>query len=118
MTTSPVMTITDELLGDLEKKAKACIEDGDWYTFENICAFPDSAADEPYVIAANPATILALVEHIRSLSELLEKVDTVKVRKELLEYVARTLERTANDVLDGRNAADALRGLLAGGDKP
>lgn len=72
MTTSPVPSINDELLAELEQKAKAAVSskpDTDRPSHEHAINM-----DRHYT-AANPATILALVEHIRSLSERLEKAE-------------------------------------------
>lgn len=85
MTTPPIMTITDELLAELEQLAgKAtpgpwaleAIEDscmGAVYLVSAIKAYPQPIArltgwhDQNYLEAANPATILSLIKHIRSL---------------------------------------------------
>lgn len=69
MTTAPVMTITEELLAELEEKAK-------------VCAASKPATDRPSVAyaanaarfhaAANPSTTLALIAHIRSMEARLQ----------------------------------------------
>lgn len=103
MTTSPVMGITEELLAVLESLARAATP-GPWWIDShghemvseaiqlvfraddrmgpatrhaetgNLSHWPNDW-DASFIAAANPATILALVEHIRSLTERLEKAE-------------------------------------------
>lgn len=100
MTTSPVMTITAELLADLQQKAEGmrgwpndrafagddhwCVgtvdeEDNEYPVVEVHPDWYDQAHHGEqmarYYAAANPATILAMVEHIRSLTKRLAKVE-------------------------------------------
>lgn len=85
MTTSPVLSITEELLAELEQKAKAATP-GPWRIYcddviENnegeyvVDVLPSTDDDAAHIAAANPATILALVEHIRSLEARLAYID-------------------------------------------
>lgn len=63
MTTSPVMGITDELVAELEALAGECGQHGtNWYEPRHMAAFPEYACDQDFVIAASPATILALLD--------------------------------------------------------
>lgn len=83
--------ITAELLDELEQKAKAATH-GEWHQGTDlrqieagngtiIChvsgsSFNGSTQDDAaHIAAANPATILALVEHIRSLTERMERAE-------------------------------------------
>lgn len=110
MTTSPVMGITEELLAELEEKARAAgaahwiAVDGDGFdidhrlitTVERFAAptcelatikygHPNAGMLEPFqseqvaasehIAAANPATILALIAHIRTLEARMDYID-------------------------------------------
>lgn len=84
MTTSPVMTVTDELLAEIEEAAKAATP-GPWnYDGSYVCTMRQDGetfyveswnpvADAPlsknvkYISAANPATITALTAELRRL---------------------------------------------------
>lgn len=79
MTTAPVQSITEELLAELEQKARDCTFCGEWYTAENIACFPDQVYDAGYVIAANPGTVLALIDAIRQQREELERLRAAPV---------------------------------------
>lgn len=72
MTTSPVMGITEEILGELEQKAKAAIEDGIEEGFDYDPSIGMTLYETRFACAANPATILALIAHIRSLEARME----------------------------------------------
>ena len=73
MTTAPVMTITEELLADLHGAASA-LSDGEWFDAESAMGCTGICReDAEFIAAANPATILALIDHIRSLTARLEK---------------------------------------------
>lgn len=62
MTTSPVMSITEELVAELEALASECGQHGtNWYEPRHMEAFPEYACDQDFVVAASPATILALL---------------------------------------------------------
>lgn len=80
MTTSPVMTVTDELLAELEEAASNATQDA-WELLpgtdlsgpeiiangESIAWVLDSEADAVYIATANPATITALTAELRRL---------------------------------------------------
>lgn len=110
MTTSPI-TITAELLDDLQRKAKDmrgwpndrafagddhwCVgtvdeEDNEYPVIEVHPEYYDQEHHGEqmarYYAAANPATILALVEHIRSLTERLERAENELKRWEPIHY--------------------------------
>lgn len=84
MTTTPVLSISDDLLADLQQKSKAATP-GPWHlngrksvrgsAKEYIARtnWLNGEHNASHIAATNPATILALVEHIRSLTERLEK---------------------------------------------
>lgn len=89
MTTSPI-TITAELLDDLQRKAKAAtpgpwehirhrelsmVASDEWELLDIRCDQPNDNADGEFIAAANPAVVDALVEHIRSLTERLERAE-------------------------------------------
>lgn len=62
MTTSPIVSITDELVAELEQLANECGQHGsNWYEPRHMAAFPEYACDQDFVVAASPATILALL---------------------------------------------------------
>jgi len=63
---------------------------------------------------AKPDILPMEKEHILGLSKVLERVGSDRDELyEALEFAAKTLERTANDTLDGRNAAMQARDALA-----
>lgn len=80
MTTSPVMTVTDELLAELEEAASNATQDA-WELLpgtnlsgpeiiangESIAWVLDSEADAVHIATANPATIAALTAELRRL---------------------------------------------------
>lgn len=62
MTTSPVVSVIDELVAELEALASECGQHGaNWYEPHHMEAFPEYACDQYFVVAASPATILALI---------------------------------------------------------
>ena len=79
-TTGPVMTVTDELLAELEEAASNATQDA-WELLpgtnlsgpeiiangESIAWVLDSEADAVHIAAANPATITALTAELRRL---------------------------------------------------
>lgn len=85
MTTPPIMTINDEFLAELEAAADAATA-GKWCTdggrqvmsaesdqlnsgFVIVdCQGPDNLKNAAFVATANPATILALLQHVRELT--------------------------------------------------
>lgn len=68
MTTSPVMTVTDELLAELEELAFECNQHGgNWYEPRHMAAFPEYSCDQDFVVSASPATITALTAELRRL---------------------------------------------------
>lgn len=102
MTTSPVPSITDELLDELEQKANSAtpgslIAEGAtvyslntddvnriWAQFQpgytdgkKRTSADECVATAQFVVAANPAAILALIEHTRRLSERLDRMREV-----------------------------------------
>lgn len=124
MNTSPVMTITDELLVELQRKAKAATpgpwavnpldieyEDNSIYasTLSNgtrrlICTVSTGSSapgNRAHIAAASPAVVDALVEHIRSLTERLEKAE-----KDAGRY--RWLRDSCQDVADEYGTAGQL----------
>ncbi len=68
MSTSPVMTVTDELLAELEELAFECNQHGgNWYEPRHMAAFPEYSCDQDFVVSASPATITALTAELRRL---------------------------------------------------
>ena len=67
--------ITAELLYELEQKAKSAAEDREHEGFTYDPAIELTLLESRFAAAANPATILALTAHIRSLTERLEKAE-------------------------------------------
>lgn len=101
MTTPPIMTINDELLAELEQlaipatKGKWCTDGDTWVCAQDsdqlnngfvlaICEGPDERKNAEYIAAANPTTILALLQHVREL-----KVDNLRMRS-ALDQLSRT----------------------------
>lgn len=98
MTTSPVMTVTDELLAELEEAASNATQDA-WELLpgtnlsgpeiiangESIAWVLDSEADAVHVATANPATIAALIAELR------------RLRAENAELAQSLAESRAND---------------------
>lgn len=106
-TTPPIMTITDELLAELEqlagkatpgpyrqcgadKESKSCACGQVWSTatdeLVSIAHNGDAMIDAPvagqsansqYLAAASPATILALLQHVRELKADAERLDSL-----------------------------------------
>lgn len=81
MTTAPVMTITEELLQELEEKAQAAIDENELYAVRGETAQYDpvlglTGVETVFAISANPATMLALVEHLRSQAAQLQALRT------------------------------------------
>lgn len=76
------MEITKELLAELEQKAMAAVVDNTRYG-DPACYDPRiglTNVEQAFACAATPATILALTEHIRSLTERVEKAEKDAVR--------------------------------------
>lgn len=62
MTTGLVVSVTDELVAELEALANECGQHGsNWYEPRHMAEFPEYACDQDFVVAASPATILALL---------------------------------------------------------
>lgn len=62
MTTGIVVSVTDELVAELEALANECGQHGaNWYEPRHMAAFPEYPCDQDFVVAASPATILALL---------------------------------------------------------
>lgn len=62
------MTITDELLAELEELAFECNQHGgNWYEPRHMAAFPEYSCDQDFVVSASPATITALTAELRRL---------------------------------------------------
>jgi hypothetical protein len=75
MTTAPAPSINEDLLQELEQKA-APISSSDWFDAETAMSCTGICRDDAeFITAANPATILALVEYLRSQAERLEKAE-------------------------------------------
>lgn len=69
--------ITDELLDELERKARAADEKEveAYWDVRPLMACRMTVESAKHIAASRPATILALVEHIRSLTERLERAE-------------------------------------------
>ena len=62
MSNALAVSVTDELVAELEALAGECGQHGaNWYEPHHMEAFPEYACDQGFVIAASPATILALL---------------------------------------------------------
>lgn len=149
MTTPPVVSITDELIAELEAAANAatpqnldsaeeiikadpdamiecpvCGGEGyasienDYCNFDNHAIGvqfygigPEFGAGERYFRAANPATILALLQHVRELKADAERLDSLDKLREA--YGFEGVHEGNRWVLDGpfRNVRDAIDSL-------
>lgn len=90
MTTAPVPSITEELLQELEHKA-APISSSDWFDAETAMSCTGICRDDAeFITSANPATILAMVERIRSLER-----DLARERRIMGEMVAHSADLSA-----------------------
>ena len=62
------MTVTDELLAELEELAFECNQHGgNWYEPRHMAAFPEYSCDQDFVVSASPETITALTTELRRL---------------------------------------------------
>lgn len=62
MSTPLVVSVTDELVAELEALANECGQHGaNWYEQRHMAAFPEYPCDQDFVVAASPATILAML---------------------------------------------------------
>lgn len=71
------MDITNELLDDLQQKAQVVIGDNLQYCNEPMYAprFGLTPVEQEFAAAAHPEVVDALVEHIRSMTERMEKAE-------------------------------------------
>ena len=91
MSTSPVMSLTDELVAELEALAGECGQHGtNWYEPCHMAAFPEYACDQDFVIAASPATILAL---LRERAEMQQQLRAAMISVDNCELFRRDAER-------------------------
>ena len=67
MTTTPIKSITDELLAEIEANAAECISNGNWYTKDNIDAALEFPCDLDYVLKCSPEVAIALTTELRRL---------------------------------------------------
>ena len=108
MTTSPVMTVTDELLAELEESAKGATpgpwnydgsyvctmrQDGETFYVESWNPVADALLSKnvKYIAAANPATITALTAELRRLRA--ENAELERVVKDVRWRVADTTDQ-------------------------
>lgn len=86
MTTSPVMTVTDELLADLEWSAKNTCSYGedDWFKPDDL-RHDIGSDDAKYVAASSPFAMLSLITELR------------RLRAENAELAQSLAESRAND---------------------
>ena len=62
MSNALAVSVTDELVAELEALVGECGQHGaNWYEPHHMEAFPEYACDQDFVVAATPATILALL---------------------------------------------------------
>ena len=111
MTASPVITITDELLAELEAEAQLAT-DGPWTADaspvgelyicgpcdEFITGAIDHVHDANFIALANPATILGLIAGRRHLLEALDNIGGL----------SRALRVNGPDPMDLQGLSDAL----------
>lgn len=76
------MTVTDELLAELEELAFECNQHGgNWYEPRHMAAFPEYSCDQDFVVSASPATITALTAELRRL-----RAENAELRKDAWRY--------------------------------
>ncbi|MBV2131997.1 ead/Ea22-like family protein [Pseudomonas sp. MAP12] len=133
MTTAPVMSITDEQLAELERKAQAATP-GPWSTWGDAFIAPvrknddgsgsvecartvaevygsGTSADWKFIAAANPATVLAMIATIRQQRSLLVEISEAPNEKAIYACLDKI------DVALGRKG-DAAEWPLAPPDAP
>ena len=92
MTTSPVMTVTDELLAELEEAAKNACSYGkdDWFKLDDL-RHDIELDDAKYVATSSPFVIVALTAELRRLRA--ENADLARVVKDVRWRVADTTDQ-------------------------
>lgn len=91
MSSAPVVSITDELAAELEALADECGQHGtNWYEPRHMAAFPEYACDQDFVIAASPATILAL---LRERAEMQQQLRAAMISADNCELFRKDAER-------------------------
>ena len=91
MSNAPVVSITDELVAELEALAGECGQHGtNWYEPRHMAAFPEYACDQDFVIAASPATILAL---LRERAEMQQQLRAAMISVDNCELFRKDAER-------------------------
>lgn len=112
MTTSPIASITDELVAELEQLANECGQHGaNWYEPRHMAAFPEYACDQDFVVAASPATILSLLAEREELKRDADRLN--KLDKLCEAYGYEDVQEGNRWMIDGpfvsiRNAVDSL----------
>lgn len=112
MTTPLVMSVTDELVAELEALASECGQHGaNWYEPHHMEAFPEYACDQDFVVAASPATILALLAERAELKRDAERLN--KLDKLCEAYGFEDVHEGNRWMIDGpfgniRDAADSM----------
>lgn len=108
MTTSPVMTVTDELLADIEAaagNAHIARSGHDWFSSEDCHWWTGNADEGDFISMANPATITALTTELRRLRA--ENAELERVVKDVRWRVADTTDQLQSYGFNG----DRLYGL-------
>ena len=106
MTTSPVVSATDELIAELEEEARGALgEAGSWYS---AATFADFFVDAEYLALASPATILALLAERAELKRDAERWRAVKsAGGELTLRLHNTRPRDRAHVIDAAMQSEA-----------
>lgn len=93
MTTGLVVSVTDELVAELEALAGECGQHGtNWYEPRHMAAFPEYACDQDFVVAASPAKLL---------SPLAERAELRRVIADVKWRVADTTDQLQATDFDG-----------------
>lgn len=113
MSTNPVVTVTDELLEELENEAQMATK-GPWEAIDSpvgelfvsgscdefICGAIDHVHDANFIALANPATILALLHHIRTMQQELKAAHISVDNCELFRKDAERYQWLRNEAMD------------------
>ena len=109
MTAAPVMSITDELIAELEAAANSAEGSGEsWYTASSVSRFPMFEADEEVVALASPSVIRALLAERAELKRRATQGDW------LIEYMASERDDLDDTLMEGcsDNRPHVLRSII------
>lgn len=110
MTTSPVISVTDELVVELERAARSALQGGsEWYG-EGCCLYSYlESSDANFMVVASPALIGALLAERAELKRDAERYRFARHNDNDC-FMLNTLQRVSGDDLDA--AIDAVMQVL------